>query len=338
MDEIIYKQFQQHLKQGDKESARQLITLYVKENPDDAEAWYLVAGVAVNKTQRIALLNKVLQIDPLHTKASHALEKLQAQSATAITSPAKSPYRNLIIVGLGGILILALASVIFLMLQDKNTTDAVIDLPTRVSVVLETETSTPTDTPLPTDTPSATNTPRPTRTPAPTNTPRPTRTPRPTNTPQLGTRANPFNYDYSLGVTTGRFSDEVIVLNGLYRNVDHLIDSINMFNSKPSTGHEWALLDVEINCLKNPNTSCTYSNWDFQIMDTNNGQAYDGDLFVDLDGLELPKEIYGDSTASGYIGFIIPKSTSIHDLLLIYKPEMFREDRYFFELTELYLD
>lgn len=332
MDEIINQQFQQYIKQGDKDSARKLITQYVKENPNDAEGWYLAAGVAVNKTQRIALLNKVLQIDPLHTKASQVLEKLQDQSASAIppTNQPSSNYRNLVVVGLVGILIVALASIIFLMLEGRNTNEGIIDIPTRVSVILDTQTPEPTSTPRPTNTPRLTNTPAPTRTPRPTNTPRPTRT------PQLGTRENPFPYDYGEGYSSAIFTNELLVVTGMVRGVDSDINAANMFNSKARYGEEWVLVGIVISCLKNSNTTCHYSELlNFHIIDKN-GRIYEPKIITGLDSdLDFPSEIYGDTTDGGVIGFIIPISLSERDLLFVYRPSFLRDERYFFELAPL---
>ncbi len=68
--------------------ARALMTTLVKEQPDNAEAWYAAAMMAASSSQRLKLIRRVLLVDPFHEQADVELTELQAAGVTE--SPAQS--------------------------------------------------------------------------------------------------------------------------------------------------------------------------------------------------------------------------------------------------------
>ncbi len=65
-----------HIKAGNLDQARDLLRTGLKECPS-ADAWFLAAYVAPSQNQKIAFLQKALEMNPFHERAFQALEKLQ---------------------------------------------------------------------------------------------------------------------------------------------------------------------------------------------------------------------------------------------------------------------
>src|SRR5690606_15336151 len=130
--------------------------------------------------QRIALLEKTLQVDPLHTNASRVLEKLrneprQAQVSVHKVSRKSSPNKLYPVLGLLSLAaLLTVAVVVFFLLRDKA--DKKVALPTLISAQVPESTLTNTPSPAPTLEPSATASPTSSVTPVPTDEPTPTPT------------------------------------------------------------------------------------------------------------------------------------------------------------------
>ncbi|MCA9909912.1 MAG: hypothetical protein KC519_14745, partial [Anaerolineae bacterium] len=71
--------------------ARALMTTLVKEQPDNAEAWYAAAMMAASSSQRLKLIRRVLLVDPFHEQADAELTELQAAGVTeSAAQPAAS--------------------------------------------------------------------------------------------------------------------------------------------------------------------------------------------------------------------------------------------------------
>lgn len=61
---------------GQKKEAQFLLTQLLKDNPEEAQGWFLLSHLVDDSAQKQAFLQKVLAIDPTHEKAQHALENL----------------------------------------------------------------------------------------------------------------------------------------------------------------------------------------------------------------------------------------------------------------------
>lgn len=71
----------------DGKQARAILQQITQQNPQNAEAWYLL-GLIANPQQRLTFFQRALQHDPQHTKAQQMLEKLQAESSESAPVPA----------------------------------------------------------------------------------------------------------------------------------------------------------------------------------------------------------------------------------------------------------
>lgn len=79
-----YEDVRQAIADKNFEEARDLLRSYIKEDPESAEVWYLAAQAAVNEAQRIAFLEKAVDIDPLHALAANELYDLQHPETVVI--------------------------------------------------------------------------------------------------------------------------------------------------------------------------------------------------------------------------------------------------------------
>ncbi len=67
-------------KSGNKAGAKKILVQVVKNEPSNAQAWYLLSWVVDEKEQIIYCLNKVLEIIPDNSQAKARLRKLQEES------------------------------------------------------------------------------------------------------------------------------------------------------------------------------------------------------------------------------------------------------------------
>ena len=74
-------------KSGQREAARTLIASFIKENPESASAWYLLAPLVENPEQKIYCLEKVLEIEPGNPLAEKRLE--EAKHPSSLIKPAE---------------------------------------------------------------------------------------------------------------------------------------------------------------------------------------------------------------------------------------------------------
>lgn len=68
---------------GDKEEARNLFRLLTREQPDNVQAWLWLAGVAEDKEEKRAALERVLALDPTNDLARKGLQALGVSSPSA---------------------------------------------------------------------------------------------------------------------------------------------------------------------------------------------------------------------------------------------------------------
>lgn len=64
------------LKSGDVKSARSLLVEFLKTNPENEQAWYMLSFAVSDLQKQIYSLNQVLKINPLHEKARNRLSKI----------------------------------------------------------------------------------------------------------------------------------------------------------------------------------------------------------------------------------------------------------------------
>lgn len=77
MSDIAFKQAVEALKNGQRDEGIRLLKQYIKQNPEDARAWWALANVVTDKEFQIKSLQRVLKLDPSHAKAKQLLDKLQ---------------------------------------------------------------------------------------------------------------------------------------------------------------------------------------------------------------------------------------------------------------------
>jgi hypothetical protein len=97
------------LKARDYEQARAELNAFLKANPDQPEAWYLMSFAVGERARQIAALERAIKLDPSFAKASMRLNKLM--SAGVAQPAARSSRRiGLLLIGvmvLGAILLVA---------------------------------------------------------------------------------------------------------------------------------------------------------------------------------------------------------------------------------------
>jgi len=76
---------------GDKAEARELFRLVTREDPNNAQGWLWLAGVAEDREEKRAALERVTQIDPANELARKGLAALGGASAVAATPSPPAP-------------------------------------------------------------------------------------------------------------------------------------------------------------------------------------------------------------------------------------------------------
>jgi hypothetical protein len=66
------------ISRGDQKTAQQILAAIISKDKDNADAWFLLAGVLDNPVHRIESLRRVLQINPNHITAKKQLDELTA--------------------------------------------------------------------------------------------------------------------------------------------------------------------------------------------------------------------------------------------------------------------
>lgn len=70
-----------NIKQGKKEDARNIVEDVIKNDPNNADAWYLLSFIANTPEEVKRYLEKTIAINPSHEKAIQKLRKIQDQPA-----------------------------------------------------------------------------------------------------------------------------------------------------------------------------------------------------------------------------------------------------------------
>lgn len=86
MDDATLQEISDSIRYGDKKRAQELLKPILKENPS-AEAWYLASQAANTDAQMVKFLQKAVELDPSHEKASRALEAMQAMGISSEEAP-----------------------------------------------------------------------------------------------------------------------------------------------------------------------------------------------------------------------------------------------------------
>lgn len=197
------------------DEARSLLIDYLKENPNSEAGWWLMSFAVTNSEQKISCLQRVLKLNPGHSKAQKKLDQLTdvAKSASAtlnydsVSQPSTTGVSTKTIAIIGGFVsVLILISAFFA----YRIFASQVDMPEQAVLPLALEqTSTPivnailppTWTKTPTSPPPATRTPLP-RTEIPIESETPTPDPNATSTPipenKIGTGAGQYPPDFTL--------------------------------------------------------------------------------------------------------------------------------------------
>lgn len=76
---------------GQKREAQRLLTEVLKEDPENAQAWFLLSHLVDSKEKQVAYLGKALALDPQHQKAKQRLARLRAVHLTATREVEEAP-------------------------------------------------------------------------------------------------------------------------------------------------------------------------------------------------------------------------------------------------------
>ena len=80
---------------GRKKDAQHLLIDTLRDNPDDADAWYLLSQLVESENRQVSYLKKTVDIDPTHPKAKQRLMQLGAIPVPApIFSESREPVTN----------------------------------------------------------------------------------------------------------------------------------------------------------------------------------------------------------------------------------------------------
>jgi hypothetical protein len=93
MSDQIQQQIQQanqYIQNGQRDQARSLLESVVKTDPNNAEAWWLLAMVAASPVQMQNALENVVRIEPGRADAKEMLDKLNAQTRAGTASSTRS--------------------------------------------------------------------------------------------------------------------------------------------------------------------------------------------------------------------------------------------------------
>ena len=178
------------IQEKQRDAARAMLVDIIRADNENVEALYLYAHVARSRPESENILQRVLQLDPLHYRARAALNKFRQRSIeqlperdSAMPSTANRVARMLwIAAGLMLIVIIGGAVAVFSLSDDDSSSSSASNTQvTQASGVTPTGTNTPASTVVQVGLP-ATWTPAPTTTVGPTRTSAPTMTLHPTNT------------------------------------------------------------------------------------------------------------------------------------------------------------
>ncbi len=83
---------------GDKQQAQRLLAELLKENPQDAQAWFLLSHLVESESKQVAYLSKVLTLQPTHEKAKQRLAQLTSAVPVppAVTLPPAAEMEKMV--------------------------------------------------------------------------------------------------------------------------------------------------------------------------------------------------------------------------------------------------
>lgn len=138
----VIRQAIEAIKQGNKSNARTLLENVIKNEPNNEEAWFLLAHVAQTPEQARTYLERVININPNNERAKQQLDKLYATPSNK--QPAPQPVKakeskTVLYMLLGGIITLMLA-IIFLLggiwFKNDNQPNALVSSWEYLSVIV----------------------------------------------------------------------------------------------------------------------------------------------------------------------------------------------------------
>lgn len=145
------------LKAGEKQAAARLLQPICKAEPDNSDAWWLLANALTDPHQIQTALDHLLYINPFHEQAQRKLDKIHAElgqhlpSAPTPISRRKTSPRFLLAI-MAGLVLISLIAAAFILQGNSEVSEARVTLPTSAGQVV-TFTPISTSTPLPTTTP-----------------------------------------------------------------------------------------------------------------------------------------------------------------------------------------
>ena len=86
-----------YIKAGQLQQAQPLLVRFIKQQPDSADAWYLMSFVVPQPAQQIDCLQRVLRYNPSHRQAQARLVEVmtgQGAGQPAASTPARSASRE----------------------------------------------------------------------------------------------------------------------------------------------------------------------------------------------------------------------------------------------------
>ncbi len=83
----VFQQAQEYLRTQQLSKAQRLLVEYIKQNPNSAQAWYMLSTVVDDPRKQIECLQRVLRINPDNTEAQSRLMKVMGKPAVVQTPP-----------------------------------------------------------------------------------------------------------------------------------------------------------------------------------------------------------------------------------------------------------
>ena len=117
-DELIQQAFEAG-KAGDKESAKKLLSQVVKQDPQNARAWYLLSQVVDKDEQATYCLEKALEANPDNIRVAQRLQQIRTErdgppEAKKLQQrpPKEKKKPNLVLIGIASVAVLCILCVV----------------------------------------------------------------------------------------------------------------------------------------------------------------------------------------------------------------------------------
>ncbi|MCP4139929.1 MAG: tetratricopeptide repeat protein [Chloroflexi bacterium] len=144
------------MKKNEKEAARQLLISFLKENPNSADAWWLLSYTVNKKEQQIDCLKRALSLNPAHGRAQTRLSSLKNKLSPKTRTPSPKKKQKIssgIIAIVAVVFCLGIVGIGYFGFSIMNATKAE-PLPVAPQVLLPTNTPRPPQSLPPTWTPT----------------------------------------------------------------------------------------------------------------------------------------------------------------------------------------